>query len=84
MCLRDAKLLNRVAGNVFMHCTLDISCLLQVMSYAKKIADATVQNRSQTPFFSWLRRKLLAVDRLDVTPPPGIPGPDGKVGFIDS
>ncbi|CAJ0963566.1 unnamed protein product, partial [Mesorhabditis belari] len=48
------------------------------MSYAKKIADATVQNRTQTPFFSWLRNKLLAVDRQKITPPTGVPRADGK------
>ncbi|CAJ0581253.1 unnamed protein product, partial [Mesorhabditis spiculigera] len=48
------------------------------MSYTKKIADASVQNRSTSPLIAWLRRKLLAVDRLPVTPPPGIAGPDGK------
>ena len=48
---------------------------------ARKIAAATVQNRSQTPFWEWVKRKLLAVDRQNVTPPPGIPGTDGRVCF---
>ncbi|GMT16920.1 hypothetical protein PFISCL1PPCAC_8217, partial [Pristionchus fissidentatus] len=51
------------------------------MSAGRKIAAATVQNRTQTPFWTWLRNKLLAVDRLDVTPPPGIAGPDGKAAY---
>ncbi|VDO76833.1 unnamed protein product [Heligmosomoides polygyrus] len=47
----------------------------------RKIAAATVQNRTQTPFWRWLRNKLLAVDRLPVTPPPGVAGPDGKARY---
>lgn len=53
------------------------------MTAGRKIAAATVQNRTQTPFWNWLRNKLLAVERLDVTPPPGLPGPDGKVRHLD-
>ncbi|KAF8362877.1 hypothetical protein PRIPAC_89800, partial [Pristionchus pacificus] len=51
------------------------------MTAGRKIAAATVQNRTQTPFWNWLRNKLLAVERLDVTPPPGLPGPDGKTHY---
>ncbi|KAE9418581.1 hypothetical protein Angca_001859 [Angiostrongylus cantonensis] len=51
------------------------------MSRVRKIADATVKNRTQTPFWNWLRNKLLAVDRLPITPPPGLPTPDGKAVY---
>ncbi|KJH42675.1 NADH:ubiquinone oxidoreductase subunit B14.5a [Dictyocaulus viviparus] len=47
----------------------------------RKIAAATVQNRTQTPFWNWLRNKLLAVDRQPITPPPGLPTPDGKAKY---
>uniref|UniRef100_A0A7I4XS48 NADH dehydrogenase [ubiquinone] 1 alpha subcomplex subunit 7 n=1 Tax=Haemonchus contortus TaxID=6289 RepID=A0A7I4XS48_HAECO len=47
----------------------------------RKIAAATVQNRTQTPFWTWIRNKLLAVDRLPKTPPPGLPTPDGKAVY---
>uniref|UniRef100_A0A8R1HL48 NADH dehydrogenase [ubiquinone] 1 alpha subcomplex subunit 7 n=1 Tax=Caenorhabditis japonica TaxID=281687 RepID=A0A8R1HL48_CAEJA len=47
----------------------------------RKIAAATVQNRTQTPFWNWLKQKLLASDRLPITPPPGIAGPDGKAVY---
>uniref|UniRef100_A0A1I7UUF6 NADH dehydrogenase [ubiquinone] 1 alpha subcomplex subunit 7 n=1 Tax=Caenorhabditis tropicalis TaxID=1561998 RepID=A0A1I7UUF6_9PELO len=47
----------------------------------RKIAAATVQNRSQTPFWNWLKQKLLASDRLPITPPPGIAGEDGKAVY---
>lgn len=46
----------------------------------RKIASDTVKNRSSTPFFEWLRRKLLAVERDPKTPPPGI-SKDGEVCF---
>ncbi|KAI6196716.1 Complex I-B14.5a [Aphelenchoides besseyi] len=48
------------------------------MSSVSKIAPKTIQNRRRTPFFSWLRDKLLAVDRDPKTPPPGLPTADGK------
>ncbi|CAI4231791.1 unnamed protein product [Auanema sp. JU1783] len=47
----------------------------------RKIAAATVQNRTQTPLWNWVRNKLLAVDRQKVTPPPGIAGEDGKAVY---
>ncbi|CAI2323657.1 unnamed protein product [Caenorhabditis sp. 36 PRJEB53466] len=47
----------------------------------RKIAAASVQNRSQTPFWNWLKQKLLASDRLPITPPPGIAGEDGKAVY---
>ncbi|WKX92429.1 hypothetical protein Q1695_010449 [Nippostrongylus brasiliensis] len=47
----------------------------------RKIAAATVQNRTQTPFWVWLRNKLLAVQRQPVTPPPGLPTADGKAEY---
>ncbi|CAJ0594706.1 unnamed protein product [Cylicocyclus nassatus] len=47
----------------------------------RKIADAATKNRTQTPFWTWLRNKLLAVDRLPGTPAPGIPGKDGKAVY---
>ncbi|KAL6732451.1 NADH:ubiquinone oxidoreductase subunit B14.5a [Ancylostoma duodenale] len=47
----------------------------------RKIAAATVQNRTQTPFWTWVRNKLLAVDRQKITPPPGLPTPDGKAVY---
>ncbi|KAK6017706.1 hypothetical protein OSTOST_16769 [Ostertagia ostertagi] len=47
----------------------------------RKIAAATVQNRTQTPFWRWVRNKLLAVDRLPITPPPGLPTADGKAEY---
>ncbi|CAJ0597866.1 unnamed protein product [Cylicocyclus nassatus] len=40
----------------------------------RKIADAATKNRTQTTFWTWLRNKLLAVDRLPGTPAPGILG----------
>ncbi|KHJ84887.1 hypothetical protein OESDEN_15393 [Oesophagostomum dentatum] len=47
----------------------------------RKIADAAVKNRTQTPFWNWLRNKLLAVDRLPGPPPPGLPTADGKAVY---
>ncbi|KHN78290.1 hypothetical protein Tcan_09062 [Toxocara canis] len=59
---------------------LEAGCwLLLFMASGQKIASATVKNRSQAPFWVWLRNKLLAVDRLKTTPPPGLETPDGKV-----
>lgn len=49
------------------------------LSAGRKLAPATVNNRTQSPFFVWLRDKLLAVHRQSVTPPPGLPDEDGKV-----
>ncbi|MFH4983319.1 hypothetical protein AB6A40_010028 [Gnathostoma spinigerum] len=51
------------------------------MASGRKIASALVENRSQTPFWTWIRNKLLAVNRQPITPPPGLPGPDGKVVY---
>ncbi|KHN78281.1 NADH dehydrogenase [ubiquinone] 1 alpha subcomplex subunit 7 [Toxocara canis] len=51
------------------------------MASGQKIASATVKNRSQAPFWVWLRNKLLAVDRLKTTPPPGLETPDGKAVY---
>ncbi|KAI6184387.1 Complex I-B14.5a [Aphelenchoides bicaudatus] len=42
-----------------------------------KIASAAVKNREQTPLISWIRDKLLAVNRSPKTKPAGLPGPDG-------
>uniref|UniRef100_A0AC34QLW0 NADH dehydrogenase [ubiquinone] 1 alpha subcomplex subunit 7 n=1 Tax=Panagrolaimus sp. JU765 TaxID=591449 RepID=A0AC34QLW0_9BILA len=47
----------------------------------RKIASAAVKNRTQSPFFTWLRDKLLAVHRQPITPPPGLPNEDGKCHF---
>ncbi|KAK0411982.1 hypothetical protein QR680_005965 [Steinernema hermaphroditum] len=47
----------------------------------RKIASAAVQNRTQTPFWNWIRNKLLAVDRQKITPPPGLPTADGKAVY---
>ncbi|VDM85345.1 unnamed protein product, partial [Strongylus vulgaris] len=47
----------------------------------RKIADAAVKNRTQTPFWTWLRNKLLAVDRQPGIPPPGLPTKDGKAVY---
>ncbi|CAI5441816.1 unnamed protein product [Caenorhabditis angaria] len=44
----------------------------------RKIAAATVQNRTQTPFWNYVKEKLLAAHRQPITPPPGIAGEDGK------
>lgn len=44
-----------------------------------KIASAAVKNREQTPLISWIRDKLLAVNRSPKTKPAGLPGPDGGV-----
>lgn len=50
------------------------------MSFGKKIASSQIKNRTSTPLFAWIRRKLLATDRdLTKTPPPGIPDSEGKV-----
>ncbi|KAE9551577.1 hypothetical protein FO519_005221 [Halicephalobus sp. NKZ332] len=51
------------------------------LSAGRKLAPATVNNRTQTPFFVWLRDKLLAVHRQKITPPPGLPSEDGKCQF---
>lgn len=51
------------------------------MASGQKIASAAVKNRSQAPFWVWLRNKLLAVDRQKITPPAGLGTPDGKVPF---
>uniref|UniRef100_A0A914RHF3 NADH dehydrogenase [ubiquinone] 1 alpha subcomplex subunit 7 n=1 Tax=Parascaris equorum TaxID=6256 RepID=A0A914RHF3_PAREQ len=39
------------------------------MASGQKVASAAVKNRSQAPFWAWLRNKLLAVDRQKITPP---------------
>lgn len=49
-----------------------------------KIASAAVENRTQTPLMSWIRNKLLAVQRSTETPPPAIPDKDGKVRIFGS
>jgi hypothetical protein len=44
-----------------------------------KIVSTSVQNRRQTPLISWIRSKLLGVDRSPETKPPGLPDADGNV-----
>uniref|UniRef100_A0A0M3HS56 NADH dehydrogenase [ubiquinone] 1 alpha subcomplex subunit 7 n=1 Tax=Ascaris lumbricoides TaxID=6252 RepID=A0A0M3HS56_ASCLU len=51
------------------------------MASGQKIASAAVKNRSQAPFWVWLRNKLLAVDRQKITPPAGLGTPDGKAVY---
>uniref|UniRef100_A0A915PHQ0 NADH dehydrogenase [ubiquinone] 1 alpha subcomplex subunit 7 n=1 Tax=Setaria digitata TaxID=48799 RepID=A0A915PHQ0_9BILA len=48
-----------------------------------KIAPKTVVNRTQTPIMVWLRDKLNAIYRDRVTPPPGLPTPDGESKFYE-
>lgn len=52
------------------------------MASGRKISDITTKNRAMTPFFAWIRDKLLAVDRQNITPPPGLPTPNGKVNLL--
>ncbi|VDN42586.1 unnamed protein product [Gongylonema pulchrum] len=47
-------------------------------SQLPKIAPKTVVNRAQTPIMVWLRDKLNAIYRQRITPPPGLPTPDGE------
>ncbi|VDK49142.1 unnamed protein product [Anisakis simplex] len=51
------------------------------MASGQKIASTAVKNRSQAPFWVWLRNKLLAVDRQKITPPPGLERSDGKAVY---
>ncbi|VDN51195.1 unnamed protein product [Dracunculus medinensis] len=53
------------------------------MASGRKISDITTKNRAMTPFFAWIRDKLLAVDRQNITPPPGLPTPNGKAKFLN-
>ena len=52
------------------------------MKRVAKIADQSIKNRKSTPFWSWLRGRLAAVNRDGTTPPPGIAPADGKVSGI--
>uniref|UniRef100_A0A914CU55 NADH dehydrogenase [ubiquinone] 1 alpha subcomplex subunit 7 n=1 Tax=Acrobeloides nanus TaxID=290746 RepID=A0A914CU55_9BILA len=47
----------------------------------RKLASAAIEHRTQTPLFSWIRDKLLAVKRRPGTGTPGLPTPDGKAVF---
>uniref|UniRef100_A0AC35TWX1 NADH dehydrogenase [ubiquinone] 1 alpha subcomplex subunit 7 n=1 Tax=Rhabditophanes sp. KR3021 TaxID=114890 RepID=A0AC35TWX1_9BILA len=51
------------------------------MSKVAKIASEAVKNRTQTPFGSWVRDKLLAVNRQKITAPPGLAKEGGECGF---
>ncbi|KAK6021987.1 hypothetical protein OSTOST_12328 [Ostertagia ostertagi] len=42
---------------------------------------APLQNPMEAPFRWWVRSKLLVVDRLPVTPSPGLPTADGKAEY---
>lgn len=52
------------------------------MTKIPKIAPKDVVNRKQTPIMEWIRNKLLAVDRSDKTPPPGLPTEDNQVNKL--
>uniref|UniRef100_A0A914X813 NADH dehydrogenase [ubiquinone] 1 alpha subcomplex subunit 7 n=1 Tax=Plectus sambesii TaxID=2011161 RepID=A0A914X813_9BILA len=51
------------------------------MASGQKIAKATVENRHLTPFFSYIRDKLMRVHRSKKTPGPGLPTKDGVAVF---
>lgn len=51
------------------------------MTKIPKIAPKDVVNRKQTPIMEWIRNKLLAVDRSDKTPPPGLPTEDNQAVY---
>uniref|UniRef100_A0A0N5ANE8 NADH dehydrogenase [ubiquinone] 1 alpha subcomplex subunit 7 n=1 Tax=Syphacia muris TaxID=451379 RepID=A0A0N5ANE8_9BILA len=53
------------------------------MSSGKKIANVIADRRSQIPLLMWIKSKLFAVYRQDITPPPGLPTADGKCVFHD-
>ncbi|KAK6032536.1 hypothetical protein OSTOST_01281 [Ostertagia ostertagi] len=40
---------------------------------------ASLQNPTEAPFRWWVRCKLLVVDRLPITPSPGLPTADGRL-----
>lgn len=56
---------------------------MKMANQLPKIAPKTVVNRSQTPFMVWLRDKLNAIHRERITPPPGLPTPDGECKFYE-